>query len=57
VPLCAAHAHAGDRSVVVARNGPRVTVQFSGYAAYRAFLDANRAVVEVAVREAAPAEA
>jgi hypothetical protein len=57
VPLCAAHAHAGERSVVVARNGPRITVQFSAYAAYRSFLDANRAVVEVTVREVAAPEA
>ncbi len=44
---------AGDdpvgRSIVVARTPTRVTVQFSVYAAYRAFLDANRDRVDVNV--------
>jgi len=44
---------AGDdpikRSIMVARTPGRVTVQFSVYAAYRAFLDANRDRVDVTV--------
>jgi hypothetical protein len=49
VPFCAAHGAAGARGVEVAR-GERVTVAFASYAAYRAFLDANRGVVDVLVR-------
>lgn len=51
VPFCDAHgAERGARGVVVARSGPRAVVQFASYAAYRAFLDANREVVDVTVR-------
>lgn len=50
VPYCAAHGGGGDRGVVVARGGERVTAQFASYAAYCAFLDANRDRVDVAVR-------
>lgn len=51
VPFCAEHGGApGARGVLVARSGQRVTVQFASYAAYRAFLDANREVVDVTVR-------
>ncbi len=49
---CDAHG-AGDeavgRSMVVARTPGRVTVRFSVYAAYRAFLDANRDRIDVSV--------
>ena len=53
---CAAHGGLDDpqtRALVVARTPGRVTVQFSLYAAYRAFLDANRDRVDVAVRSGA----
>lgn len=51
VPFCAAHGdEAGGRGVLVARSGARATVQFASYAAYREFLDANRAVLDVTVR-------
>lgn len=56
---CAAHGGGDDpsaRALVVARTPGRVTVQFSLYAAYRAFLDANRDRVDVAVRSGAMQE-
>lgn len=49
---CDAHGAGEDpigRSLLVARTPGRVTVQFSVYAAYRAFLDANRDRVDVTV--------
>lgn len=57
-PYCAKHGDASDpagRALLVARSGDRVTVQLSLYAAYRAFLDANRDLVDVTVRETQPA--
>lgn len=59
VPYCDAHGGEADpvaRAVLVARGRDRVTVQFSVYGSYRAFVDANRARVDVTVRsaEAAP---
>lgn len=59
VPYCDAHGAEADpvaRGVLVARGRDRVTVQFSVYGSYRAFVDANRARVDVTVRsaEAAP---
>lgn len=57
VPYCDAHgASPEDRGMVLARSGTRVVAQFAGYAAYREFLDANRAVADVAVRRVAPDE-
>lgn len=56
VPYCATHGDEADpagRALVVARSPGRVEVQFSLYASYRAFLDENRRVAEVSVREAA----
>ncbi len=53
IPYCAKHGDGSDpssRGVVVARSPGRVAVQFSLYAAYRAFLDANRELAEVTVR-------
>ena len=53
---CSAHGGADDpqtRALVLARTPGRVTVQFSLYAAYRVFLDANRDRVDVAVRSGA----
>jgi hypothetical protein len=53
---CAEHGAGDDpmaRALVVARTPGRVTVQLSLYAAYRAFLDANRDAVDVAVRSGA----
>lgn len=50
IPYCAVHGARGARGLVVARGGARVTVEFASYAAYRAFLDANRARVDVALR-------
>lgn len=51
VPFCDAHGPLAEgRGVVVARSGARVTVQFNGYAAYREFLDANRAALDLTVR-------
>jgi hypothetical protein len=53
---CAAHGDRDDpmsRGLVVARTPGRVTVQMSLYAAYRAFLDANRDLVDVTVRSGA----
>lgn len=60
VPYCDAHGDAPDpasRAVLVARGRERVTVQFSLYGAYRAFVDANRAAVDVTVRRADDAPA
>lgn len=57
VPFCDAHGAEGpSRGVVVARGGARATVQFASYAGYRAFLDANRARVDVRVRTAGSPE-
>ena len=53
LPFCETHARGGHPTegvVVVARARDRVTVQFTLYGAYRAFLDRNRDVVDVAVR-------
>lgn len=55
VPYCAKHGDESDpagRAVVVARSPGRVEVQFSLYATYREFLDENRALAEVTVRDA-----
>lgn len=57
VPLCDAHRDGAERWIVLARNGTRVTVQFSSYASYRSFLDANRGCLELNVREVAPTQA
>lgn len=53
VPYCAKHGEASDpagRAAVVARSPGRVEVQMSLYAAYREFLDANRALADVGVK-------
>jgi hypothetical protein len=59
VPYCAKHGEASDpagRAVVVARSPGRVEVQLSLYAAYREFLDRNRALADVAVEAMREAE-
>ncbi len=59
VPFCAKHGEASDpagRAVVVARSPGRVEVQLSLYAAYREFLDRNRALADVAVKAMREAE-
>lgn len=56
IPYCAAHGEGESstaRTVVVARAGARLTVQFMSYAVYRGFLDDNRDRVDVTVRSSA----
>lgn len=53
---CAQHGEGDDpvsRALVVARTPGRVTVQLSLYSAYRGLLDANRDLLDVAVRSGA----
>lgn len=56
VPFCDDHGRLPDRGVEVTRAQGRATVAFTGYAAYRAFVDANRERLDLTVRAAEDAE-
>ncbi len=56
VPFCADHGDSPDRGVEVTRAQGRVTVAFTAYAGYRAFIDANRERLDLTVRVAESVE-